>query len=324
MITIELPDHYIVDYTKINWNNLFHNFCMMENIRIDSRCACLFNSSHSAASSDRDFCYNTSISRKNGFMLIGASCWHERCKSDINKMLSTLNKKWKKYVDENGDKVKVLQKSSEESIRENKEALARIFAELEHRQWKMKLVGEIKNNIVPITYSISPTFPEPIDDFKFHLGLFQENDVIFMGHFNQPKHLYIISNEGLSGLKHIPEFTSTHTFSDVTKGRNSENCNSKPYGVLELDNGITKEEQLALLLSIEKTLKIKLIMALDSGGKSIHGWFNWIELEKYVDVFNELGYDMKTLKSRSQPVRLAGAFRINKEKYQRIIYVGEK
>lgn len=308
-------------YKSVKWDILLHGFAALEGIGF-IRTTCPFASLHTAKSTENDFCYNTTISPENGFMLIGASCWHSSCRSNINQMLSGRNKKWKKYVDEHSDKVIKVEKTTEQLKEELHQEHLRICEREKHDAWKRKIIFEITRwNKVPVP-KVAPVFVDPAEDFAFHLGLFHEDDILFLGDFNEPWKLYKINDKDLERLQNIPEFTSSYTFKDVNAGRNANNCQDKPYGVLELDNGISKEEQLSLLLSISKTLNVKLLMALDSGGKSVHGWFYWKDVEKYAEIFEDLGYDMKTFKSRSQPVRLAGAFRQNKQKYQRVIYKG--
>ena len=306
---------YFNEFHKIDFDILIHQFGQ---VTIDQRQNCPFESHHLAKSTNKDFKYHLSPAADNGFRCIGGSCWHQSCRDAINTHLHFLNKDWYRFVN-TSDKITKKEVDHETLVKQCLERNKALLEQKKRLQLIAAQVASIQKNVVPLD-SITTVYENPITDTIYHLSMFDDGDIVFRGDFNQSQgYLFALPDIGESG-----EFTSTHTFKDINGKRCSENCKDKPFGVLERDDGISKPDQLALLHSIAKTLNITLLMALDSGGKSIHGWFHWEDLEPHLDLFQQMNYDMKTLKSKSQPVRLAGVFRKDKQTYQRIVYIDEK
>jgi len=308
----------IKSYFKTDFDLLFDNFISENNLNTKpnySECPC--SNCHSSNHSSKTHFYYLMPPLSNGFKNIWGHCMHESCKSSLRHHYKDINKLWFNYVN-NKDTLKLsmevtlsLTMKREE---ENKKKL-----ELAYQLYESDLVGKKIKSKIKLPVDVSPKFKLPSDDLKYHLSLFSKHDIIFLGkNYESAGRLFKVAE--LNNLRRPREFTSTYTFTDINGRRCSDNCLNKPYGVLELDTGISKEEQLALLLSIKAHFGIKLLLAIDTGGKSVHGWFRWTDLEPHILIFKQMGYDMTTLTSKSQPVRLAGAFRKEKGKYQRIIY----
>jgi len=179
---------------------------------------------------------------------------------------------------------------------------------------------EIERILRPVfdTPLSEPVFCSPEEDVQRHVSMFQTGDILFWGSPLEAENCYVVGQE----ITSTPNFTSSYTFKLINGSfnRDTEHCHTKPYMVLEMDDGSPKGLQLNRLLAVASHFKVPLLMALDSGGKSIHGWFHQKDLELFLDFLGQMGYDMKTATSRSQPVRLAGAYRAEKNTYQRIIY----
>jgi hypothetical protein len=123
------------------------------------------------------------------------------------------------------------------------------------------------------------------------------------------------------------EFTCTGIFKQDSFARRNENVVARPFLVVEAD-GLSKDpnENKALCGAVFRHLrdvrKLRLRAVVDTGGKSLHGWFQMPapEILKILEVILPVwGCDPKVF-SPSQPVRLAGAYRRDKGKYQEFCY----
>jgi hypothetical protein len=97
---------------------------------------------------------------------------------------------------------------------------------------------------------------------------------------------------------------------------------ARKYAVIEFDTRETRQEQAAVLSSLH-SIRTPLVMAVWSGGKSIHGWFNVAALSPYEKLYffrfaAYLGAD-ESLFDMSKLVRMPGGRR-NTGQHQGIIY----
>ena len=315
------------DYSTFDFDYYFDQFASSECLPLKGNygeCPC--KQMHNAESGKRDFYAFLGSANDKGFRNIGVKCFHDSCKESLRSYAKTLNKTWWHAVNSNDIKSYIVTPSMQEE--RIKAALAKFEADYKQEQ----ILNEKKKRILDaIVINPLPPYPHasPTEDTQYHLRLFKKGDVIYFGSKFSVRGCLL--NLGIDPIQDIPEFTSTYTFHDANgvdvcgerKYRVKQNIKDKPYGVLEIDDHSPLEHQLAMLHAIEKVLNIRMIMAVHSGSKSIHGWFHYADIEPHLKLMKMIGYDMNTLCSAGQPVRLAGAYRKEKERYQRIVYVGK-
>jgi hypothetical protein len=94
--------------------------------------------------------------------------------------------------------------------------------------------------------------------------------------------------------------------------RSKENTGPRQHIIVECDGGESHDEQAAILNHLAG--QFPLVMIVDSGGKSLHGWFNVrglseSEVEKFAAYAASLGADNTPLKNPSQLVRMPNGYR---------------
>lgn len=193
---------------------------------------------------------------------------------------------------------------------------------------------EIKEKYVDlkdaVEFEIGEDIPtEPLNQAILHFKLFEKikgnvvlGDVFCSG--EKYKDHYKTFSEWIEcGALH-QEFIGMSTFSSFNR-KNKELVES-PYLVMESDV-LSKEDSIELFKKIKATFGLDPILLLDSGGKSIHAWYNRDEVYKCLNeenhnilgkIFQALGIDPAGIKY-SQPMRWAGMTRKN-GKIQELIY----
>jgi hypothetical protein len=118
-------------------------------------------------------------------------------------------------------------------------------------------------------------------------------------------------------------FTCGSAFKPGSFRRCNENLDGQRFLVIESDT-LTKDEVGAVFAYLNRRLHFNLHAIIDTGGKSLHGWFdapcNKVMEDRLKAVLTVFGCDPK-LFTYSQPVRLPGAFRDGK--LQRLIWLRE-
>ena len=122
----------------------------------------------------------------------------------------------------------------------------------------------------------------------------------------------------------VPNYMHPDVLIDrVDDGKHDLNVGRRMYMVIEADKG-TIEEQLAMLAYLEKRAKVRLAMAVFSGGKSVHGWFCVWGLSEYrvtsIHILaKKLGAD-KTTYSPGQYVRMPLGWNYSKSRRQKVLW----
>jgi hypothetical protein len=174
-------------------------------------------------------------------------------------------------------------------------------------------------------YRWDAIFQSPLlsfDSWTSFLGLWKPDDVIWVGevydtggvkgarHFRRVEE-WMASNINL----HSSHFTCASTFLPGTVDRVNKQVSQTKYLVVEFDSLDTDKQEnrrkgAALLNYLRQSLDLR--MVVDSGNKSLHGWFEMSEkiTEEQRFFLRQLGADINTMRP-SQPVRLRGAIRDN-------------
>jgi len=114
-------------------------------------------------------------------------------------------------------------------------------------------------------------------------------------------------------------FTCSGLFRPNTVSRSNRNVSSRPYMVMESD-ALSKGQMGAVLRWFNKVAHWPLRAVIDTGGKSLHGWFDMPPQEWLPDlqvILEAMKLDPAMLKP-SQPARLPGYPRDNT--HQRLVY----
>ena len=160
------------------------------------------------------------------------------------------------------------------------------------------------------------------DSYAAFLTIWDPRDVIWVGE------VYNTGNRGGDHFKPAEDwarskvnlcgnhFTCASTFRPGSLDRTNKEVLTTPYLVIEFDNLAKDKEEnrqrgAALLNYIQSRFGLVLRMVVDSGNKSLHGWFvNEGITGQTKFLLRQLGADINTMRP-SQPVRLPGAIREN-------------
>jgi len=194
--------------------------------------------------------------------------------------------------------------------REARSWLPRIFT---NQRWPI-------DQIQAESVTFIPKLPE--EHWQLHLRLFEPCDVVWIGldvrDTGQPWHVYQFREVGdwLRSPSIPGSFTCPATFMPVTYSRQKKNVRDRRFIVVESDI-LDKNQMGAVLkwLSCQATLRA----VVDTGGRSLHGWFEFPPfevLERWKTILPAIGCD-RALFNPSQPCCLAGAAR--GDAYQRLL-----
>lgn len=118
------------------------------------------------------------------------------------------------------------------------------------------------------------------------------------------------------------EFISHCTFLPGSYSRNNQSVAQRKYMVVESDK-LGRDEIGAIFSYLHCEMKCHLRAVVYSGGKSLHGWFDWQhdnELPDLIAFLEGLECDPAVLRA-SQPVRLPGVVRESSGKVQTLLYL---
>jgi len=211
------------------------------------------------------------------------------------------------------------------------------------------IFAKLDAGLAPGEYERLPPWPQVNDDARYarfsHPPMFNPdadagvNTQEIIQHLFEPDQLMCVGwskysfttapARDLIENAHTAEFIVANPMVAETADNGSKRCKqiaSKPedrrFAVIEFDTGETKQEQAAVLSSLHGS-RNPLVMAVWSGGKSIHAWFNVSNLSTYEKLYFYrfavyLGAD-DTLFDMSKLVRMPGGKR-NNGQHQGIIY----
>lgn len=242
-------------------------------------------------------------------------CFHQSCFGMVEKANYSMRRAlWegsgenRKPFTELGDKEKAL-------IRERMQA-KQVADRL--TSWALKHKGKIiKDHWWPEAdvFHESPRMTDsPEQDYNAMLSLFDQDAVLWMGeptdsgtgkgaHFRTVKEFLTVESIG--------HFTTPAYFKPGSESRSNENVIGRPFLVVESDT-LTKDESLSIYKWMKGFMRLKAIVS--TGGKSIHGWFDFPSIglyEKLKVMLPELDCDRALFKP-SQPVRMPGVMRGDK------------
>jgi hypothetical protein len=160
---------------------------------------------------------------------------------------------------------------------------------------------------------------DPRNDWRLLLTLFNPDDRIWIGAVKdsgQPRHVanFATPTEHAARIidgRFTPQFTCPSTFEPGTLSRANDNVVRRPYLVIESDH-LSKTDMTCLFRWCRQFMRLRAIV--DTGGKSLHGWFDY----PADDVVAELKAILPALRcdpalfKPSQPCRLPGADRDGK------------
>mgnify|MGYP000453976454 FL=1 len=151
-------------------------------------------------------------------------------------------------------------------------------------------------------------------DWQLHLSLFaKEEDHVWIGReydSGKPHHArnFKTPEEWLSQARPLGAFTCPSTFKPGAISRSNNQVASQPFLVLESDTQ-SHGETCSLFKWMRKILKLRAIV--NTGNKSLHGWFEGPTPEQRTElksILPEWGFD-RAMFTPSQPCRLAGVTR---------------
>ena len=174
---------------------------------------------------------------------------------------------------------------------------------------------------------------DPREHWRLHLSLFAPEDIVWVANIygscttDAPQW-----RQRLCALKFKPvsewldhgeapgNITCPSIFKPGTFSRSNEQVVTRRFLVVESDT-LSKVETAAVLRWIATVYRLRALV--DTGGKSLHGWFDTPpedDLQELRDVLPAMHCDPALFKS-SQPCRLAGAFRREKDRFQRLLWL---
>ncbi len=169
----------------------------------------------------------------------------------------------------------------------------------------------------------------PYDDWSVMLGtLFHPDDVLFVG---EPTDSGKFRGQGhfrpAKEWLRFPELPHSRvaaaTFEEGTVNRSKACIVSQPFVILESDELIGKKPQTllegeankeataALFHWLVEELHMHLVAVIDTGNKSLHGWFSYPMARGFMDELQQIAsglrLDLSLLRQPNAPVRLPGA-----------------
>jgi hypothetical protein len=176
--------------------------------------------------------------------------------------------------------------------------------------------------------------PTPIPDqsrehWRLHLGLFRPEDVVWIGDIfdsGKPQHAanFRRRDEWIGFSSSPGSFTCPAVFKAGSVARSNDDVAARRFLVVESDI-LKKDEVGAIFRWMKEQAGLKLRAIVDTGGKSLHGWFDLpgeSELQDLRLILPEWDCDPK-LFTPSQPVRLAGVYRGEKSAWQRLLFLDQ-
>jgi len=237
---------------------------------------------------------------------VSVFCFHAQCKSILDK----INDDLRREVREQTGELKFTPREQRPPLRERvspgaKELLSRILSD---ERWDVE--GNVWRNARPDDR-----------DWIIWLGLWKSDDILWNGSpldSGDEKHAkYFRTAKQFLSEGPLGPYVTGSNYKPGSFSRSNENAIPK-YLIIESDR-LSKGETLRLFSWLKKFLELRMIV--DTGGKSIHGWFDWPAqdvLEGLKLLAPSLLIDHQTMKP-SQPVRLPGVKR--GDNWQRIYWI---
>lgn len=240
-------------------------------------------------------------------------CFHSGCETEIVRVNKQIRRE--KFFANRGGDFKKKAMSPEEIIMiakkrevEQLKVQSRSFSK---RIFSKEKAADLNQLVLSSPVCVSNLTPREMY-FKM-LWLFEKDEVLWMGNITDgnKKASFRTTMDWYNQNCAPANFICPNTFKFGSESRSNVNIETKKYLVLESDV-LSKGQMACLALWLNTHINLRAIV--DSGGKSLHAWFQYPD-EKALEVLKvilpEMGCDKKVF-TPSQPVRLAGADRNGK------------
>lgn len=195
---------------------------------------------------------------------------------------------------------------------------------LEKYQWTEAEIRETGNLVMPGVHPVASL----TDQRRLFLSnMFEADDVVWVGavwQTGKPKHKgRFMQCEQWLGMQRISgEFCSHCTFQPGSFSRSNENVAVRKFLVVESDV-LTIDQVGAIFNYMASQHQLNLRAVVSTGGKSLHGWFDWPGddfLDEWEAKLKGWNCDPSTMRP-SQPVRLPGVLRTSTQRPQELLYL---
>ncbi len=256
------------------------------------------------------------------------TCFHSSCEEAVKSKNAELRVALSAPARLNGsnprrrspeEKARLIELNRKESIRRrarnSRDAVLRDF------RWPVSQITKASPDVIPAM---------PAEQWRMHLGLFAPEDVVWIGDIfdsGKPEHTASFRRrEEWTSFESAPgSFTCPAVFKEGSFARSNDNVLARRFLVVESDI-LKKDEVGAIFRWLKEQARLRLRAIVDTGGKSLHGWFDYPGEAEMADlrlILPEWDCDPK-LFTPSQPVRLAGAFRTEKNAWQTLLFLDGK
>ena len=158
----------------------------------------------------------------------------------------------------------------------------------------------------------------PNQEWRLLLGLYEKTDIIWIGKeysSGKPEHAkhFKTVSEWLDCEKIIVPFTCPSIFKPGSYSRSKDQILAQRYLVVESDD-LSHEESCSLFKWMRQFMRLRAI--INTGGKSLHAWFEPPNSEQEAElriILPALGFDSAMFRL-SQPCRLPGVVRLDAQK----------
>lgn len=261
----------------------------------------------------------------------GLHCFHTSCREAVEYANHALRSAIGKVERGAGIAPPLPRKPSPEELarRERKQLLAK--ARDDARRWRKSIIDGVAPTPAELVASSPVPIPEsPIDHWRLLLNaLFTPEDVVWIGDkcdSGRSEHAarFRTVPAWLAETEARGPFTVPASFKPGAFSRSKANVANRRFLVIESDT-LTKPQTLALFEWCRPFMPLRAVV--DTGGKSLHGWFEFLHLtgdrfEELKIILPELGAD-PALFREAQPCRLPGWER-EPGRFQRLLYLDQK
>lgn len=247
-------------------------------------------------------------------------CFHSSCKTVIEQENLRLRRaiggqEFKKREITPEEKEKFIQKKKEQRIQEEIREFSNENKKVIFEKYAWGPADMWEDSPVRLTNEIQ-------DDSKLLLSLFDNNDVVWVGDvMDSGKTDNLINFRTVESWKNeevLKNFTCPSTFKPESFSRSNSNVVSRKFLVIESDI-LSQDDICAVFKWCRRFMKLRAVVF--TGGKSLHGWFDFPSaptLEVLKQILPILDCDEALFKP-AQPVRLPGVMR--NDKYQTLLYL---
>lgn len=236
-------------------------------------------------------------------------CWHVSCK----EWIETANTELREKLDD---------RSPEDKAKDSELRAAKMKAQEVSDNFRKNLPSIITSNNWDGLFDPRP--PAPIFSFNAFLTLWKPDDYIWIGDVwdtgvteekDKSSHFTWVQNWRLKNVNlYANHYVTASSYHPGSVDRTAKNVHKTPYVVVEFDSlhpdPETNKRQGAALLQYLRRQGLDLRMVVDSGNKSVHGWFRNLLTESDKFFLRQIGADPQSMRP-SQPVRLPGGIRAN-------------